>query len=354
MQSDEDSGHIEARGPNVFIFGAGVSASLGIPVTRDILRMTMLELETADPAKAREVHALLKYFYPYFSTSDRNYPNIEDFLNLLEMARLFNNSKFVGSSKWKESRLNSVQQIVLRALANYVFGRQNINRKDSNHSTSRVLEVFAKHVITERSIVITFNWDLTFEAAFNKVWPQKRLRNFYDHRKSSKATTLLKPHGSINWFTKDDLKQFRGLQPRKLFGDVFVLDDIDFILAQDLITATPLIVPPIFNKNFSGQPVFEKTWISTYWAIRKASNLTILGYSLPKEDQFARIVIRRALRNNIDARSSTDVDPLKVTVVNPDPTVEQSFAQIVGRDQAEFKFRGAYFEDYVGAVAISN
>jgi hypothetical protein len=351
MQSDEDCERFTSPAPSVFILGAGVSAALGIPLAKDILRETLIDLGTTKSAEAKTVHDLLRYFYPYFSLTDRNYPNIEDFLNLLEMARLFNNTKFVDSSKWKETGLKEVQQIVLRAIANYIFSRQNTNRADPSRLAPKALEKFIKHTATVHGVFITFNWDLTFEATFSETNPGRRLRSFYDPQKTSDMTTLLKPHGSINWFAKSDLKEFKGLKPRKLFDDVFTLDQIDLLLAQDLISATPLIVPPISNKNFSDKSVFQQAWVSTYWAIRRAQAVTILGYSLPREDQFARVVIRRALRNNIHARSKNGSKTLKVTVVNPDASVEQSFAQVAGREKVDFRFRGAYFQDYVEAIA---
>ena len=66
----------------VIILGAGVSASCGIPVAKDILRQSMLILCDEDAKAAKEVHAFLSYLYPDFEKAYRNYPNIEDFLNI--------------------------------------------------------------------------------------------------------------------------------------------------------------------------------------------------------------------------------------------------------------------------------
>jgi hypothetical protein len=338
----------------VFILGAGVSASYGIPVAKDILRMAMMRLNEVDHAKADEIHRLLEYFYPHFSVTDRNYPNIEEFLNLLEMAKVFNKDPFVGSSWWTEPKLKNVEQIVLRAIANYVFECQNKNRRNPDQSYSEELKNFLRKCVTNKGVVITFNWDTTVEAALLEIWPDMKPHNFYDPKSPSDFTTLLKPHGSINWFTKNDLKQLRHSGARKLHEDVFVLDNINFLLAQDLITDTPLIVPPISNKNLSSHAALERTWISTYWALRNASEVTILGYSLPKEDQFARVVIRRALRNRIEDIRKGEGETLKVIVVNPDETTEETFARVVGRDQVDFKFHGAYFRDYVKGLVDSN
>jgi hypothetical protein len=88
----------------VYILGAGVSASCGIPVARDIFRAAMLKLRVDAPERAREVHKLLLYLYPGFDRHLRTYPNIEDFLNLLEMAKQFNTQEFINSSTWPKTR----------------------------------------------------------------------------------------------------------------------------------------------------------------------------------------------------------------------------------------------------------
>jgi hypothetical protein len=90
----------------VVILGAGVSASCGIPVAKDILRESMIMLAQADMNATKEVHSLLNYLYPDFHKAYRNYPNIEDFLNLVEMAQTFNSEEFIESDLWPRHRIN--------------------------------------------------------------------------------------------------------------------------------------------------------------------------------------------------------------------------------------------------------
>jgi hypothetical protein len=49
---------------------------------------------------------LLHYLYPNFDRQLRNYPNIEDFLNLIEMAKLFNSEEYIASQLWSVGRLD--------------------------------------------------------------------------------------------------------------------------------------------------------------------------------------------------------------------------------------------------------
>lgn len=121
-------------------------------------------------------------------------------------------------------------------------------------------------------------------------------------------------------------------------------------MSRDLIEATPVIVPPVSNKEFSEYSVFQETWASVYRAISSATVLTILGYSLPREDQFSRFVFRRALRNNIKNAQKGKKDPLEVIVVNPDETTEGTFSRLVGRDETKFRFHRSYFQDFVDSL----
>jgi hypothetical protein len=75
------------------VIGAGVSASCGIAVANQLLREAVMKMETTDLAKTDRIHDLLRYLYPGFDERLRNYPNIEDFLNLLEMAKRFNSEE---------------------------------------------------------------------------------------------------------------------------------------------------------------------------------------------------------------------------------------------------------------------
>ncbi len=84
---------------------------------------------------------------------------------------------------------------------------------------------------------------------------------------------------------------------------------------------------------------------------------------MPKEDQFARFVLRRALRNNILSAADGSKPPLRIEVVNPDPSVEQTFSTLVGHgqgfphdrhrgkaDAVNFTFIQAQFHRYVASL----
>jgi hypothetical protein len=143
----------------VFIIGAGVSASCGIAVANQILREAVMRMESSDSVKTDRIHKLLQYLYPNFDKRIRNYPNIEDFLNLLEMARKFNSEEFIASSAWSRPKLEEVKRFTLRAVTDYIWDRM------ADAGKQRVVHEFVRQNLREGDTIITFNWDLTFERA---------------------------------------------------------------------------------------------------------------------------------------------------------------------------------------------
>ena len=75
----------------------------------------MMKLGRRDAIKKKRIDDLLSYLYPGFIPDLKNYPNIEDFLNLLEMAQSFNSEEFIQSSLWSRERLSMVKDATLKA-----------------------------------------------------------------------------------------------------------------------------------------------------------------------------------------------------------------------------------------------
>jgi hypothetical protein len=83
---------------------------------------------------------------------------------------------------------------------------------------------------------------------------------------------------------------------------------------------------------------------ATFWRL--------LGYSLPREDQFARFVLRRAIRNNLLNVEKGKKSPLSLKVINPDETVWATFSKLVGASQnhTRMEFVQTLFQDYVSTL----
>jgi hypothetical protein len=331
----------------VYILGAGVSAACGIPVAKDILRAAMVKLRDDSAEKAAEVHKLLAYLYPGFDRHLRTYPNIEDFLNLLEMAKQFNTQDFIKSSVWPKSRLRRVSDLTLKAVTDYLWEFMQSEEK------YKVIRDFAEEAIQPGDVVITFNWDTTIEHALHLHRDEPTFVYTYSRPRKKDEITLLKPHGSIDWFRKSELP--KGIKKE----DLEVLDKslaaftrFDFRKNLSLADKTPVIVPPVSSKAFKF-PFLKETWVSLYWAVSQATELYVIGYSLPPEDQFARMVLRRAIRSNVSNATKHEKEKLRVRIYNPDPAVAVAFSRVLGPVQEGFAgstFKAVRFEDLTDAL----
>lgn len=257
------------------------------------------------------------------------------------MARKFNSEEFIASDLWPDTKLAQVQKITLKAVTDYIWGLM------ENSKSQQIIRDFVRENLHEGDTIVTFNWDLTFERALEEYPGDPGFLYTYSRERKERQFSLLKPHGSIDWFDK---KAVRNLISAKKIG---TLDDtlcyyphFDRGDYPELAKIPPVIVPPVVSKEFD-RKFLKRTWRFVFRAITDATELHVIGYSLPKEDQFARLVFRRAIRNNILHWSARDKKPIKVYVVNPDPSVEGTFSRLVGRDVEDFEFLQAYFEDYV-------
>jgi hypothetical protein len=328
----------------VFIFGAGVSASCGIAVANDILRSAVGVLDSADAKSSDRLHDVLHYLYPNFDRQLRNYPNIEDFLNLIEMAKLFNSEEYIASRLWSVHRLDDVKAITLKAVTDYIWGLM------PDRQRQNVVRDFVRGQLRRGDTVVTFNWDLLLERALEEYPKSDGFLYGYSRDRKEESFSLLKPHGSIDWF---EWRAIKRLVARDRLGkhddQIYYYPHFDRGATPALANVAPVIVPPVATKRFEF-PFLKRTWRSVFRAVSDATELHIIGYSLPREDQFARLVFRRAIRTNVLRASKGKKKSARVIVVNPDPATEGTFARLVGRDIDDFEFKQAYFHDYVAGL----
>lgn len=325
------------RRKRVFVIGAGVSASCGIPIARDILRYAILDLRRRSASEAHRVHSLLRFLYPAFDKELGNYPNIEDFLNFIEVAKDFN-AEFVESTLWSADKLRKVNRITLKAVTDYIWSLM------GDATKQRSVNDFVKNNLRAGDTIITFNWDLTMERALED-YPGDPGFEYRYSRKKSADFVLLKPHGSVDWFERTKLKGMKcEKKVEKHDDELCYYPNFDHSENPELGRVAPVIVPPVSSKNFKYR-FLHRIWGDVLRSVSDATEMHILGYSLPREDQFAKFVFRRAIRNNLSASEKGKKKQMKLFVVNPDEVVEQTFYRLVGKAIKDFSFYQARFED---------
>ena len=86
---------------------------------------------------------------------------------------------------------------------------------------------------------------------------------------------------------------------------------------------TPLIVPPVYLKNFE-KPVFQALWKICTRHLSTARRIVFLGYSMPPADFHAQFIMRCGFHNQKEGqldkydRRKESTGPAEVVIVNPD------------------------------------
>jgi hypothetical protein len=171
-----------------------------------------------------------------------------------------------------------------------------------------VAEIFAgiisgKFVETnpaQRNTVITFNYDLVLEEAlrvieapFNYGGTLELDPNDSAYSTDAAATSILKVHGSINW-TRGSGGDNRA-RARPSYESVW----------RD--QAVPILTPPTWRKEFSD--VFARVWDAAVSSMRTATNIIVVGFSMPPTDTHFKYLLAAGLQNNISLRRIWFVNP---------------------------------------------
>jgi hypothetical protein len=214
---------------------------------------------------------------------------------------------------------------------------------------------------SESLTVLTFNHDLVIE---NEIFRRGRLRPRWciregyggfaqglDHIESTAAVprfpqhgadcdhsapiTILKLHGSLNWFVRiqGDRPTARILSGQGGERTVHLLTArtvrgrppfkrTDSGRGRTSWNIWPVIIPPIYAKQ-AFRRVVQVVWDEARQALEQSSRLVFFGYSLPQLDIEAEKLFERSIASNANLRW-TDV-------INPAPAAAQRYAALAPR-----------------------
>lgn len=181
----------------------------------------------------------------------------------------------------------------------------------------------------ERATVLTFNYDTLVEQAVTTLRPSVLrssssdestastvhgsqvvypappavgIRTFRDQDgPSGESFQLLKLHGSLNWFWSLGDGSTIVRQPY-IQGFDEAADTAGSELAG-VRTLDRFLVPPVLSKDsYYNVNLVHMLWRSAYEAVRSASRLTVIGYSMPAGDRIAAELLRE-----VDAGTPVDL-----------------------------------------------
>jgi hypothetical protein len=156
---------------------------------------------------------------------------------------------------------------------------------------------------------------------------------------SNHDPVILKPHGSLNWYSKAALRNVKRENWIEIFKRKAAADSVAaFKKPRQIISFSgkrysPLVVAPSYLKDFS-KPVFEQLWRQCSEMIGQARRVVFIGYSLPEDDLQARFILRSGFYSQVDGilgvhgrlppTGSSDV-----SVVNPDSSCLSRIKEIM-------------------------
>lgn len=210
--------------------------------------------------------------------------------------------------------------------------------------------------------IVTFNYDIALDWALLSAGLQPNYGLPGNEIEASQSVPLLKLHGSLNWAVQESpAKPIRSVNLRKYvqerrWGDVFS-DRTEYVsvsVSSNLkecfsdepieVQKEPLIVPPSWNKA-DYHSALSDVWAAAARHLTEASQIFVIGYSLPETDAFFR---------HLFALGSEGGHTLeRFAVFNPDETgsVEHRFRSLLGSGALNrFKYHQCYFDAAIGEI----
>lgn len=304
----------------VFIFGAGASAGYvhppdsnkGIhpPVAGNFFQ-TVGELyrESGLPQDFGDLWGFLKKYYGINERMEPS-PDIEEVLTLLD----------IGDRK-KDARQQLLKLIAItfeKIIVNY----------ESDKFYSKIVEQ-----LTGNDVIITFNWDLLVDnrMASSNNGPNYGVNLLEPVLSRGMETTsgnlLLKPHGSMNWMTCRKCKtNYAYIMSGKTVAQHSRGEPILCHNCDD--ETEPLMIPPTLIKNYS-HPVIEAVWKKADRVLRKASEIVVVGYSLPVTDFKVKWLFMNASANRkATLRKLTIIDKPCPDESSASPALKEKFKRV--------------------------
>jgi hypothetical protein len=319
----------------LFFLGAGFSHLAGLPLGTELFQLVRSKIRDqygADNHVERDLHEFTKYLYECFGRRVAlENVDLEEFLGFLDVEHYLG---LRGKDTWS-SEGNESQLMIRMAIAQVLH--------DLTPTPSRIPEAYRRFArqLNESDLIWTFNYDTLLERALECEGVSYRLFPLRYSEVDPMSCTVdpisqnelvvLKLHGSVDWFSRAHFDEFEEMVRRApylypsnhqvshpIFGhDAIVtpvplvegprphneslktlhrVRDLDAILSKPFWQCSPFILAPSTAKLFYARPLIE-FWNGLQRAGGLHLSLCIIGYSLPKYDDYAIQAIYHIVRN---------------------------------------------------------
>ncbi len=323
----------------VYFLGAGFSAPLGLPLMGDFY-FKSLDLHASDPVRYAHFGDIFNEIRSISVT--KNYYagdlfNVEEILSILEMRAGLTGFEFrdafvrylcdvvkhytpslVPFKNWQltgdwHAYLFGHPRTPYQLIATFVANLLNLMVREIDSSSPVPRERFrAQRRDSDMCCyaLITVNYDLVIEPVVEYI----------------KTNFELRPNRPIHFVGAESVEKEAWNQPAmvKLHGSI----------------ETTRIVPPTWSKGV--HPEVLPAWQSAHRLLRDATQIRILGYSLPMADAYVKYLFKAAVSE------SPRLKALDVICLDPDGSVRKRYeAFIKFRD---FRFQSARLEEYFSGL----
>ena len=324
----------EIIGKTVYILGAGASVDAGAPLLANFLtRARELEFRTRDIHFAdsfKRVFDWIKVLKRSSYNIDLNLDNLE---HVFSIADLGSQIGLRGYRRYfadlKRMIVEVVDKCEFKAAEHHEYaalGYTNFIRVLRGSNAQRRKDTSEGQGPFQPDSVITFNYDVFIDYA----WVNGNEQSFLNYCLDAPVdqlpypTRLLKLHGSANWAWCPKCGKVEQFEPRCFDRDASRTPGHTHVLQLGLAEYTfrrgcqkcgverqlePLIVPPTWSKQVRTLPLVS-VWKTAVDELGAASQLVILGYSLPQTDTFLQYLLAVGMSENRFLR--------RVLVVNTD------------------------------------
>lgn len=339
------------RGQIVYVVGAGFSAGLGFPTIKDLMRKIWPRL--IENGISDEIADIIRFHHPSFNPDNEStFVNVEKILSEMQAnEELFEYSR-PATGGFSVEELVKRRRDFLFLMAQWFHELQ----RTELDNPSPWIRALSSHMIHERAQIISFNWDLVLdEILFGDSLSKKN----YGFAGLGAGPRLLKPHGSLNWFENSTGKHLKEEKKFHLLGRgkdaVYAFKPFRAPISSRRVYL-PLIVPPVFNKNF-GAKIFQMLWREIVSVLSSASEVRFLGFSLADADFHARFILRCGFHNQengellADGSRSSPTGRAAVSVVDLDHNAHSRIQEMVGWpvDFAESTIEDWVMNDLLGS-----
>jgi len=335
----------------VYVVGAGFSAGLGYPLTKDLLNEVWKRL---DASSQRRLAKVIKFHHPAFDPSvATSFPNIEQLLTEISVnLELFDASRPIEGN-FKKPELEAAKDSLLWEMAEW------FHEIYKRAQSTPWLAAFGERLEANSAAIVSFNWDLILD---HLLLDDGIDGSGYGLTKELAAgPVLLKPHGSLNWYNSRDVKHVAKSQRVAIFDDQRPTDRVEAFRSPRPIRSkvgkryNPLLIPPTFLKDFK-RPIFQRLWNNCTNVLSTPKTLIFLGYSLPTADLHAQFIFRCGFHNQFEGRLKPTrgrfrpTGPADVIIVNPDEGAAKRIRKVAGPG-VDCEWICSTVEDWVAATA---